>query len=121
MSRQELAKNQKHAGTCARTAELSGRGVPSRWQRSISLRISASIFSSGTSLSRCLAMIAPRLCFLPRSRNRLAGAAASVLCLGIIGGRFVFGHLVLLCLEAHHLARKLRQRAGAGELRALHG
>ena len=32
----------------ARTAERSGLGVPSRWQRSISLRISASIFSSGT-------------------------------------------------------------------------
>ena len=36
---QEFAKNQKQAGTCARTAELSGRGVPSRWQRSISARI----------------------------------------------------------------------------------
>ena len=31
----------------ARTAELSGRGVPSRWQRSISARICASIFSRG--------------------------------------------------------------------------
>ena len=31
----------------ARTAELSGRGVPSRWQRSISARICASIFSKG--------------------------------------------------------------------------
>jgi len=48
MSFHELAKNQKHAFTCARTAVLSGRGVPSRAQRSISPRIAASIFSSGT-------------------------------------------------------------------------
>ena len=32
----------------ARTAELSGRGLPWCWQRSISLRISGSIISSGT-------------------------------------------------------------------------
>src|SRR4029078_3463164 len=41
-SRHELAKNQKHALTWARTAELSGRGVPSRRQRSLSLSQSAS-------------------------------------------------------------------------------
>ena len=39
---------QKAAGTCARTAELSGRGVPSRAQRSIASRISSVIASSGT-------------------------------------------------------------------------
>jgi hypothetical protein len=44
----ESAKNQKQAGTWARIAELSGRGVPSRWQRSISARMRASIFSNGT-------------------------------------------------------------------------
>jgi hypothetical protein len=44
----QCCQNQKQAGTCARIAELSGRGVPSRWQRSISSRILASIFSSGT-------------------------------------------------------------------------
>jgi hypothetical protein len=48
MSRQESANDQKALGTCARTAELSGRGVPSRAQRSISARISALIFSGGT-------------------------------------------------------------------------
>ena len=47
-SRQELAKNQKHAFTCARIAELSGRGVPSRRQRSISARIASSICTSPT-------------------------------------------------------------------------
>ena len=47
-SRQLLAKNQNAAGTCARTAELSGRGVPSRAQRSISARISGVISSTGT-------------------------------------------------------------------------
>ena len=44
---QELAKNQNAAGTWARTAELSGRGVPSRAQRSISARISGVMSSSG--------------------------------------------------------------------------
>jgi hypothetical protein len=44
---QEFAKNQNAAGTCARIAELSGRGVPSRAQRSISARISGVISSSG--------------------------------------------------------------------------
>src|SRR3954454_10604150 len=52
-SRQELAKNQKHSLTWARTAELSGRGVPSRWQRSISLRMSAAMASSGTYIILC--------------------------------------------------------------------
>ena len=46
-SSQALAKNQNAAGTCARTAELSGRGVPSRAQRSISARMSAVMSSSG--------------------------------------------------------------------------
>ena len=45
---QLLAKNQNAAGTCARIAELSGRGVPSRAQRSISARISGVMSSSGT-------------------------------------------------------------------------
>ena len=45
---QDSAKNQKQAGTWARMAEISGRGVPSRWQRSISARMRASILSSGT-------------------------------------------------------------------------
>jgi len=40
-----IGEDQKHALTWARTAELSGRGVPSRWQRSISLRMSASMSS----------------------------------------------------------------------------
>ena len=44
----EFAKNQNAAGTWARTAVLSGRGVPSRAQRSISARISGVISSSGT-------------------------------------------------------------------------
>ena len=44
---QDRANAQNAAGTCARTAELSGRGVPSRWQRSISARISGSIAASG--------------------------------------------------------------------------
>ena len=44
----EFAKNQNAAGTCARTAELSGRGVPSRAQRSISACISGVISSNGT-------------------------------------------------------------------------
>ncbi len=48
MSRQELANAQKAAGTCARTAELSGRGVPSRRQRSISFCISGSMFPGST-------------------------------------------------------------------------
>jgi hypothetical protein len=48
MSRQELANAQNAPGTWARTAELSGRGVPMRAQRSISVRISGVIFSSGT-------------------------------------------------------------------------
>jgi hypothetical protein len=43
----DRANAQKQAGTCARTAELSGRGVPSRRHRSISARISSSITSSG--------------------------------------------------------------------------
>jgi hypothetical protein len=46
-SRHEFAKDQNAAGTCARTAELSSRGVPSRRQRSISTRISLSIRSTG--------------------------------------------------------------------------
>ena len=44
----QKVKNQKQALTWARTAELSGRGVPSRAQRSISARILSSILSSGT-------------------------------------------------------------------------
>jgi hypothetical protein len=44
---QDSAKNQKHAGTWARIAELSGRGVPSRWQRSISARIRSFILPRG--------------------------------------------------------------------------
>ena len=48
MSRQELANAQNAPGTWARTAELSGRGVPMRAQRSISVRICGVIFSSGT-------------------------------------------------------------------------
>jgi len=43
-----IREEQKQAGTWARTAVLSGRGVPSRAQRSISARIAASIVSSGT-------------------------------------------------------------------------
>ena len=43
-SRQEFANDQNTAGTWARIAWLSGRGVPSRAQRSNS----ASIFSSVT-------------------------------------------------------------------------
>ena len=43
-----IGEEPEAAGTWARIAELSGRGVPSRWQRSISARILASIFSSGT-------------------------------------------------------------------------
>jgi hypothetical protein len=45
---QLLAKNQNAAGTWARIAELSGRGVPSRAQRSISARISGVMSSIGT-------------------------------------------------------------------------
>jgi hypothetical protein len=45
---QESAKAQKAFGAFARTAELSGRGVPSRAQRRISSRIRSSIASSGT-------------------------------------------------------------------------
>jgi hypothetical protein len=45
---QAVAKNQNAAGTCARTAELSGRGVPSRAHRSISACISGVISSYGT-------------------------------------------------------------------------
>jgi hypothetical protein len=48
ISRHELANAQNAPGTWARTAELSGRGVPSRAQRSISARISGVIFSGGT-------------------------------------------------------------------------
>jgi hypothetical protein len=48
MSRQELAKDQNAPGTWARTAELSGRGVPIFAHRSISARISGVIFSSET-------------------------------------------------------------------------
>jgi hypothetical protein len=48
MSRHELEKAQNAPGTCARTAELSGRGVPSLAQRSISARISGVMFLSGT-------------------------------------------------------------------------
>jgi hypothetical protein len=44
----ESAKNQKHASTWARIAELSGRGVPSRWHRSISSLIRGVIVSRGT-------------------------------------------------------------------------
>ena len=48
MSRHESANAQNAFGACARTAELSGRGVPSRAQRSISACIRSSIVSSGT-------------------------------------------------------------------------
>ena len=48
MSRHEFANDQNAAGTCARTAELSGRGVPSRAHRSISPFMASSIFSNGT-------------------------------------------------------------------------
>jgi hypothetical protein len=46
--RHELAKAQNAAGTWARTAELSGRGVPSRRQRSISFCMSGSICARST-------------------------------------------------------------------------
>ena len=45
---QESAKAQNAFGACARTAELSGRGVPSRAQRCISSCMRSSISSSGT-------------------------------------------------------------------------
>src|SRR5262249_9474415 len=46
-SRHELAKDQNTAGTWARTAWLSGRGVPSRAQRSNSARMAASSILAG--------------------------------------------------------------------------
>ena len=45
---QESANAQNAFGACARTAELSGRGVPSRAQRCISSCMRSSISSSGT-------------------------------------------------------------------------
>ena len=43
VSRQVLANDQNTAGTCARTAWLSGRGVPSRAQRANSACMAASV------------------------------------------------------------------------------
>ena len=47
-SRQLLANDQNTAGTCARTAWLSGRGVPSRRQRSSSASMAASVMRAGS-------------------------------------------------------------------------
>src|SRR3954469_20918482 len=68
-----LAKNQNAAGTWARMAELSGRGVPSRAQRSISARISGVMSSSGTYSMRWAPAMGPLLLLLLDRDRRVLG------------------------------------------------